>query len=236
MKIFAHRGYSGLFPENTMTAFKEAARTNCYGIELDVQLTRDGTVVVIHDEQVDRTTDGTGSVESFSFEQLEQLNANKTHPETAPREHIPSFEEYCEWAETVNLITNVEIKTGDVYYDGIEKRTVEIICAHHLEEKMFFSSFNPLSLIKIKEINNTSKCGLLVEHRIEHAGKMCSRFGIDYYHPGIDELQETDIEECRTYGIPVHVWTVNTESDIKKMKKWNVSGIFSNFPEMRRMY
>ena len=75
MKVYAHRGYSGRYPENTMLAFKEAKKTGCYGIELDVQLTKDGEVVIIHDERVDRTTDGTGWVRDFTLEELKKLNA-----------------------------------------------------------------------------------------------------------------------------------------------------------------
>ena len=75
MKIYAHRGYSGRYPENTMLSFQKAAETGCDGIELDVQLTRDGTVVVIHDEAVDRTTDGTGLVKDYTFEELRKLDA-----------------------------------------------------------------------------------------------------------------------------------------------------------------
>lgn len=72
MKVYAHRGYSGRYPENTMLAFKEAEKTGCYGIELDVQLTKDGEVVIIHDERVDRTTDGTGWVRDFTLEELKK--------------------------------------------------------------------------------------------------------------------------------------------------------------------
>ena len=75
MKVYAHRGYCGRYPENTMLAFKEAEKTGCYGIELDVQLTKDGEVVIIHDERVDRTTDGTGWVRDFTLEELKKLNA-----------------------------------------------------------------------------------------------------------------------------------------------------------------
>ena len=75
MKVYAHRGYSGKYPENTMLAFQEAAKTGCDGIELDVQLTKDGKVVVIHDEAVDRTTDGSGKVKDFTYQELARLNA-----------------------------------------------------------------------------------------------------------------------------------------------------------------
>ena len=77
MKIYAHRGYSGKYPENTMLAFEKAAETGCDGIELDVQLTKDGKLVVIHDESVDRTTTGTGKVKDFTYDELARFNAAK---------------------------------------------------------------------------------------------------------------------------------------------------------------
>ena len=93
MKVYAHRGYSGRYPENTMLAFKEAEKTGCYGIELDVQLTKDGEVVIIHDERVDRTTDGTGWVRDFTLEELNKLNAAAVWNGKYGFEPIPTLEE-----------------------------------------------------------------------------------------------------------------------------------------------
>lgn len=232
MNIFAHRGYSGNYPENTMTAFKKAAETHCYGIELDVQLTKDGTVVVIHDERVDRTTDGTGWVEEFSFADIQRLNANKTHPETVSRESIPSFDEYCSWVKQTESVTNVELKTGSVYYSGLEEKTLAVIKKHGLEERMFFSSFNPLSLILLKKLAPGIPCGLLVGRPVVHAGIMCRQSGFEYYHPGIDGLSKTAVDECHASGRKVHVWTVNSTGEKNMLCSWGVDGIFTNYPEL----
>ena len=110
MKVYAHRGYSGKYPENTMLAFKEAEKTGCYGIELDVQLTKDGEVVIIHDERVDRTTDGTGWVRDFTLKELKKLNAAAAWNGKYGFEPIPTMEEYCQWVKDTNLVTNIEIK------------------------------------------------------------------------------------------------------------------------------
>ena len=232
MKIYAHRGYSGLYPENTMTAFIRAAETPAAGIELDIQMTKDGTVVVIHDEEVDRTTDGTGKVCDYTFRELKGFNANKTHPETAVKEHIPSFEEYCEWAASVDLATNVEIKTGNIYYPGIEEQALKIIAKYGLGEKIFFSSFNPLSIALIKEMHKTMKCGLLVEHPIVNVGALCRASGFECYHPCIDFVTDNAVKECHSSNILVNVWTTNTREDLDKLRALNVDGAFSNFPEI----
>ncbi len=94
-----------------MLAFKEAEKTGCYGIELDVQLTKDGEVVIIHDERVDRTTDGTGWVRDFTLEELKKLNAAAVWNRKYGFEPIPTLEEYCRWVKDTNMVTNIEIKS-----------------------------------------------------------------------------------------------------------------------------
>ena len=121
MKVMAHRGDSGKYPENTMLAFEKAAEAGADAIELDVQLTRDGEVVVIHDERIDRTTDGTGFVKDYTYKELAQFNAAKLHPQTAEFQRIPAFDEYCAWAKQAGIETNIEIKTGVYYYEDMRK-------------------------------------------------------------------------------------------------------------------
>ena len=208
MKVYAHRGYSGRYPENTMLSFQKAAETGCDGIELDVQLTRDGTVVVIHDEAVDRTTDGTGLVKD-------------------------SFEEYCEWASQYGFMTNVEIKTGVYYYEDIEEKTLEIIKKYHLEDRVMFSSFNHLSLERLKELAPDIPRGALLEHvGLGNAGYYCSRCGYACYHPGIRGLTEETVRNCRDHGIGVNVWTINDMESLENTYEWGCSGIFTNYPEI----
>lgn len=158
----AHRGYSGKYPENTMLAFEEAAKTGADGIELDVQLTKDGQVVVIHDERIDRTTDGTGFVKDYTYEELKKFNASKVTGDRYEFQHIPTFEEYCAWVKDKNLVTNVELKTSIIYYPEIEEKTLEIIRRYGLEDRIIFSSFNHLSILKMKELAPEIPCGALV--------------------------------------------------------------------------
>ena len=115
MKVFAHRGFSGRYPQNTMLAFQKALESGCDGIELDVQLTKDGEVVIIHDEYLDDLTDFTGNVRDYTLGELKSCNAGGKWQEAYGFQPIPTFEEYCEWASGNSLITNVEIKSS-VYY------------------------------------------------------------------------------------------------------------------------
>lgn len=115
-QIFAHRGYSAAYAENTMSSFLAAEKAGADGIELDTQLTKDGVVVVIHDEKVDRTTTGSGFVKDYSFKEIRKLNANK---KGIKKEPIPSLEEVLEWLKTNKLICNIEFKNGLIPYEGM---------------------------------------------------------------------------------------------------------------------
>lgn len=237
MKVMAHRGYSGEYPENTMLAFEEAAKTGVDGIELDVQLTKDGQVVVIHDERIDRTTDGTGWVKDYIYEDLKKFNAAKVKGDQFGFQHIPAFEEYCAWAKNQDLFTNVELKTGVIYYPEIEEKTLEIIHRYGLEERIIFSSFNHLSILKMKELVPEIPCGALVGNKgLKYAGFYCKRFGFEFYHPDFATLTQEDVRECREHGIGVNAWTVNDMGGLEKLVEWDCEGIITNYPDVPIKY
>jgi len=229
MNVVAHRGYSGVYPENTMLAFRKAVEAGSDGIELDVQLTKDGTVVVIHDEKVDRTTDGSGAVRDHSFAELRKLDAAKTWNGKYPKEAIPSFEEYCEWAATVNITTNIELKTGLVYYEDIEQKTIDIINKYKLEKKVLFSSFNHCSLITAKKIAPSIPVGALVEEAgLVNAGFYCKKYGFEFYHPSYKNLNDEAVAELKRHGIGINVWTVNRPDRANQLFNWGCTGVFSD--------
>lgn len=233
MKVFAHRGYSGKYPENTMLAFQKAAQTGCDGIELDVQLTKDGTVVVIHDESIDRTTNGTGFVKDFTYEELKQFNADAVCGGIHGFEPVPSLDEYCRWAKNQKIITNIEIKSGFYYYEGLEEKTLDIVGKCGLLEKVIFSSFNHTSIIRLKELAPQIRCGALLGHPgLGNAGYYCDRYGFEYYHPGVNGLTKEAVDNCRKYNIQVNAWTVNDMALLEKIYEWGCGGIISNFPEI----
>ena len=162
MKVMAHRGYSGAYPENTMLSFREAVKVGCDAIEMDVHETRDGRLVVIHDERLDRTTDGTGRICDHTFDELQQFNAAKRFEGKYAPERIPSFDEYCEWASGERVGHNIEIKTDKIYYHDIERKIWATIERYGLEHKVMFSSFNHFSLRRILEV--LERYGVNVEY------------------------------------------------------------------------
>ena len=234
MKVYAHRGYSGMYPENTMIAFEQAAMAKYDAIELDVQLTRDGQVVIIHDETIDRTTDGSGLVMSFTQAELKRFDASRVRPGVICGASIPTFEEYCEWAASHPWVhTNIEIKSSVIFYPGLEEKTVAIIRKYHLEDRVFFSSFNHLSLVLLQQIAPGIPLGLLVEEQgLVHAGNLCNRFGFTFFHPALPSVTAEGVAECHEHGVKVQVWTVDAKADWDRMEAFVVDAVFSNFPRI----
>ena len=182
-KNFAHRGFSGKYPENTMLAFRKAVEEGVDGIELDVQLTKDGEVVIIHDETIDRTTDGKGLVVSYTYEELRKFDASFKFRGQCGFNPIPTLREYFELVKDKNLVTNIELKTGLNEYFGIEEKVWELIKEYGLEDRVLISSFNHYSVLRMKSIAPNLKYGLLTETWIINAGKYTEDVGVKCYHP-----------------------------------------------------
>lgn len=168
MKIWAHRGCSQNYPENTLLAFKKACELEgLEGIELDIQLTKDGEVVVIHDETVDRTTDGKGYVRDYTLQEIKRLNVKNLYEfNDIPREElsIPTIDEVLDVLESRlrgGMKLNIELKTSVYEYPGIERKIVDIIKKRGLENSIVYSSFSAKSLINLHLYNPMASLGML---------------------------------------------------------------------------
>ncbi|OUQ16499.1 glycerophosphodiester phosphodiesterase [Lachnoclostridium sp. An14] len=235
MKVYAHRGYSGKYPENTMLAFKKAAETGCDGIELDVQLTSDGQVVIIHDEKIDRTTDGTGNVKDYTLEELKKFNAAASWNGKYGFEPIPTLEEYFQWVKDTDLVTNIEIKSGVYYYEELEEKTLALVRKYGLEKKIIFSSFLHSSITLLRKLAPEIPCGALVEYEnLGNPGYYCEKFDFQYYHPGMKALTEEMVQSCKEHNIPLNVWTINDMGALEQLYEWGCEGVISNFPGVCR--
>lgn len=125
--IFGHRGSAGTHPENTMISFQEAERAGADGIELDVQLTKDGEVIIIHDEKVDRTTDGKGYINNLLLKDIKKLNAGAKFQNGQFKAEIPTLNEFFEWFKGTNLFVNIEFKTKSFSNYELEEKTVAMV-------------------------------------------------------------------------------------------------------------
>ena len=182
-KNFAHRGFSGKYPENTMLAFRKAIEVGVDGIELDVHLTKDGQLVIIHDETTDRTCGVSGRVGRMTLEELRQLDASYLWRGQMEPNPIPTLREYCQLVEKLPLVTNIELKTNVNEYPGIEAKVLELIREFRLEDRIIISSFNHFSVLRMRELAPELKYGLLSESWVVGAGKYVHDLGIPCYHP-----------------------------------------------------
>lgn len=230
-KIFSHRGYSGKYPENTMIAFKKALECGVDGIELDVQLTKDGEVVIIHDETIDRTTTGKGFVVDYTYEELEKFDASFKFKDLGFNK-IPTLREYFQLVKDYDIVTNVELKTGINEYLGIEEKVWELIKEYNLEEKVIISSFNHFSVMRMKKIAPQLKYGFLSEDWIIDAGKYTHSHGVQCYHPRFNNLVPDVIKELKKYNLEINTWTVNLEEDMRYLYSNNIDVIITNYPEL----
>ena len=228
---FAHRGFSGKYPENTMIAFEKALESGCEGIEMDVHFTKDKEIVIIHDEKIDRTSNGSGLIKDMTYEELCKIDFSYIYTDKVGFCKIPTLREYFELVKDKDIITNIELKTGIYEYDGIEKAVYELIKEYGLEDKILISSFNHNSVMRMKEIAPEMKYGFLSETWILETGEYLNRYGIEAYHPDFHMLTDTEVKDLRDHNIKINTWTVNEYEDIQRMIDIDAEGIISNFPD-----
>ncbi|MDR2727680.1 MAG: hypothetical protein LBB56_01010 [Chitinispirillales bacterium] len=161
MEIWGHRGAYHFAPENTLTGFQAAADMGAFGVEFDIQLTKDGEVVVIHDETIDRTSNGRGFVRDFTLSKLKKLNFNKRGITPPVFMEIPTLSETFELLRSTGLKINVELKTGVVFYDEIEQKALAIAERYGLLNRIVYSSFNHYSVQKIKALEPQAQTALI---------------------------------------------------------------------------
>lgn len=231
-KAFAHRGFSGKYPENTMLAFKKAIEVGADGIELDVQLTKDGEVVIIHDETIDRTTDGEGFVCEYTYDELKKIDASYIYKDKYGFNPIPTLKEYFELVKDLDFITNIELKTGINEYLGIEEKVYKLIKEFRLESKVIISSFNHFSILRMKKIAPELKYGFLSETWIIDAGEYCKKYGVSCYHPHFKNLIPSVIDELKKNNIEINTWTVNKKEDIEYLISKNIDILIGNYPDL----
>lgn len=231
-KIIAHRGFSGKYPENTMLAFSKAVEIGADGIELDVHFTKDGEIVIIHDETIDRTTDGTGFVRDYTYEELSKFNAYGRFEGQFEFQKIPTLREYFELVKDVEgFITNIELKTGIFEYEGIEKAVIDLVKEFGLEDRTILSSFNHFTVMRCKEYEPSIKTGFLVESWIIGMGEYTKSHGIDCVHPIFVNLKPELYAEMKNAGREVNTWTVNEYDDIRRLADMGVDALIGNYPD-----
>jgi len=233
-RIWGHRGASAVAPENTLPAFVKAIEFKVDGVELDVQLTRDGIPVVCHDFEIDRLSDGKGLVRDYTLAELRQFNFNLRFPEMG-FVTLPTLAEVFDLFRTTDLEINVEIKSGQVIYPGIEEKVLALARDLAMADRIWYSSFNHLSVKRIRELDSGSRCGILYDCVLVDPWVYAERLGMQAIHPHHSILAYPGlVAACRTAGLAVHVWTVDQPDDLIRAFELGADAVISNKPDLAR--
>lgn len=228
---YAHRGASAYYPENTMLSFQKAIEMGCTGIETDVQMTKDGVLVLMHDESVRRTTNGMGMVKDYTYSEISKLDAGSWKSRKFKGVKVPAAEELFYYLRNKNIILNIELKTGMVIYEGIEEKTIDMIYKYNMQNKVILSSFNHYSLAKCKQISKEIKTGVLYMEGFYKPYNYAKTLTADAIHPYYYAINEEVIKESQRAGIMVNVFTIDDEKDMKRFVQIGVNGIITNYPD-----
>lgn len=239
MKIWAHRGCSQRYPENTLIAFEKAEEIpDLTGIELDVQLTRDGQLVVIHDERVERTTGGVGFVRDYTLAELQKL---KIDAGNYSFQRIPMMEEVFDLLEKrlkTGLKLNIELKNSICPYDGMEEKIVEMVHRRGVQKAVVYSTFYARSLERLKELDADAELGILDVKVSDCMYKLKGGCGAVALHPFWKGM---DLTENQLKGYNVRAWMAGhlypekptgTKLDMEALEKQGITDLFMNEPEV----
>lgn len=239
MKIWAHRGCSQMYPENTLLAFEKAsALKGLTGIELDIQLTKDGYMVVCHDEKVDRTTDGIGELRGYTLAELKKLRIDAGNGKW---EQIPTIEEVfdliknkCLWG---GVKLNIELKNSIFPFEGMERKIIDLVHQYGLQNRVIYSSFNALSLERIREIDKDAEIGILDRNISDCLYKLKGGCGATALHP---YWRGMDLPSDRVKDYVVRAWftghlypekPTGTKLNLTVLEQQGITDVFLNEPE-----
>jgi len=231
--LFAHRGASAHAPENTLPAFELALQQGADGVELDVKLTSDGHVIVMHDPTVDRTTDGHGCVRDLSLADFRKLDAGGWHSEAYRGTKVPTLDEVF---GTIGkrCVINVELTNYTTPRDALVEKVCALVERHTLQDRILFSSFFAGNLKKAAALLPSVPRGLLALDGWK--GAWARSFGFmfgDYQamHPYITDVNAPQVSRVHQLKRRIHVWTANSVEEVTRLKNWGVDGIFTDDPQ-----
>ena len=231
--IFAHRGASAYAPENTLAAFELAIQAGAQAIELDAKLSADGQVIVIHDQSVDRTTNGSGKVTKIPFSAMRELDAGSSFSVKFRGERIPTLDKVFEVVGR-RILINVELTNYATPFDALIPKVVKLVKRHALEKRVLLSSFLPHNLRRARRLLPDVPVGLLTWAGWMGAGpRTFARFTpYQALHPHTMSVNARLVQRFHAAGLRVHAWTVNDEAEMRRLFTLGVDGIFTDDPQL----
>lgn len=233
IQVLAHRGASAYAPENTLAAFRLAIEQRADWLELDVQQTRDGQLVVFHDLRMERTTNGTGALRELTLEQVRQLDAGSWYGPGFAGEQVPTFEEVVSLAREQNVRIFPEVKDPRLY-PGIEERVASVISAYGYEDRTIIQSFDMTSLERLRQVNPRLKLAALYTAASPLRGDPPP--GVSVVGPPWElvNLDPSIVRDAHASGRQVVVWSVEGAAAVRPLLEARVDGIITSRPDVVR--
>ncbi|MBN8191306.1 glycerophosphodiester phosphodiesterase [Bacillus sp. NTK074B] len=243
----AHRGGSGYAPEHTLPSYEVGDELGGDYIELDLQMTKDGELIAMHDETLDRTTDGTGLVKDYTLEEIKALDAgswfNDMYPDKANSEYeglkVQTLEEIIQHFGE-NKRYYIETKSPEVY-PGMEKKLLKILDEYNLtrqngpSSKVIIQSFSEASLHKIHDMNEDIPLVQLIDYKTDATITDRELNHYEEYAVGLGmsfkKIDEEYVDKVRDHDLLIHPYTVLEKEDMKRLIDWGVTGMFTNYPD-----
>ena len=224
---YAHRGASAYAPENTMISFRKALQLGANGIELDLQRTKDGKIVIFHDKNIDKKSNGKGKISDYTYKELLDFDFGSWFDIKYKDERIVLFENFAKEFLSKNLTFAIELKQ-----EGIEKDVLDIIKKYTTHDDIYITSFNFNTLNNVRAIDSNIKLSWLIEDRIniDNISKLLEINGIQIC-PNAEDVTIEDIKLANKSGVRVRLWGVSNEDIMRKAFNFNIDGMTVNFPD-----
>ena len=229
--VIAHRGASGYAPENSLSAFRLAMEMQADGIELDIQMTRDGHVVVLHDETIQRTSNGSGFVRDFTLEELKKLDFGSWFSKDFSDEPIPTLREVFQSLSSWKGLLNIEVKNSIICYPGILEKMMEVVSESYFQGNIVYSSFNHESMYQLKKLYPEANTAALIEMAFPKVESYAEMLGVSAIHPYFEFISSQWMDECLKADLKVRTYTVNSCEEVREMKRLGVHAVITNYPD-----
>jgi glycerophosphoryl diester phosphodiesterase len=233
MLVFGHRGASAYAPMNTIPAFELAVKQRADGVELDVQLSKDGKLIILHDFTVDHSTDGQGYARDKTLAELRDLDAGIKFGEQFRGTRIPTLDEVFE-AVGHKLFINVEIKSITEDTDGVEQVTADCITRHGMERRVIVSSFNPLALERFRAILPDVPIGYLYAPGEQPFAEKINALPHEARHPYHEMIDAAYMEWARQHQYFINTWTVDDPARTHELQALGVNAVITDNPDVMR--
>lgn len=232
-RIWAHRGSSHSEPENTMAAFEQAIRDQADGIEIDVQFTKDGQVVVVHDEHLKRLAGVDRRVQELGYDEIRHFNIAHHWKDCASFHRIPLLSEVLDLLKPTDMVLNVELKNSTYLMPGLEEACIDLVKASGLEEQVLYSSFNHYSMRKMADLGYGAQSGLLYAEMLVEPWLYAKQLGVGALHPLYTNLQLPNyVAACVEAGIRIHAWTIDSPEHLGMALQLGLDAIITDEPRL----